>query len=159
MDEERLQNSIERIGTAIQLLNDRQRVQTQSTTVLFHGMLPPTLEEAYIATNSVSASACEMRFVNLGDTPASVEVYIIDWRQITKNSGGTFLADPDSAEFATAVASDVVLCITLEPKGHPEQLDHYIESCCYNIPTRWQLRLKSSGNVAGHISGVELITL
>lgn len=155
--EDKLIDSVERVATAVQQLTDRQRVTVSATSSIWHGLLPKTLEPGYVTPSTLSTSVCEMRFVNLGDTAAQLEVYLINWGQITKSSGDTYKADSTIPE--TAVASDIILRKTLAPKGDPDGKDQYFERCCFAVPERWQLRLQAEGEVCGHISGIELSTV
>lgn len=154
---ERLAEALERISPSILQLGDRQRVTTSATSVLFHGPIPQSLDQQFATSNNSAATITEMRFINLGDSPATVEVFLIDWRQITKKGGSLYSADPNLALPANAVAQDVVYRKTLAAKDSDGFYDFHL--CNIAMPERWQLRLQTTGDVAGHISGMELLTL
>lgn len=154
---ERMLESLERITPAILQLGDRQRVTTSATSVLFHGQVPSTLTQQFATSSNSAATITEMRFVNLGTSSALIEVFLIDWRQVSKPGGNFYAASPDLTLPANAVPADIVFRVTLAAKGAAG--DTHVERCSIAMPERWQLRLQTNGDVAGHISGMELLTL
>ena len=148
---EQIAESTDRIANGVAKLTDRQRVSSEATNVFFHGRVPTSPSYVYFVSAGSTSTIRDLRFQNLGTSPATLSVFLVDWRQVTKQNEE--LEYPNLGIVASIETSDLIYRESI-PAG--AKLG---ESVHIAVPPLWILALRANGEINGHISGIEILTV